>query len=139
MLLTKVNTRALCNLFIQQPDKLDELMDELLLNSGQLLGEFVLNLGDSSVLQTSPNIIITYLNENMTRLAGSNFGMANDEPITVTRVQSATPAMVFDPATRLYIANNVDFPGKEAFKNELTAYLNALEHHCMCLSIIVWT
>jgi hypothetical protein len=127
VLRTKVNTRAFCNLVIQKPDKLDELMDELLLNSGSLLGEIVLNLGNPAMLQSARNIIITYLNENMTRLAGSNFGMANDEPITVTRVQSATPAMVFDPAKRLYIANNVDFPGKEAFKNELTAYLNALD------------
>jgi hypothetical protein len=126
VLRTKVNTRAFCNLVIQKPDKLDELMDELLLNSGSLLGEIVLNLGDPAMLQSARNIIITYLNENMTRMAGSNFGMANDEPITVTRVQSATP-VVFDPARRLYIANNVDFPGKEAFKNEMTTYLNALD------------
>jgi hypothetical protein len=128
VLRTKVNTRALCNLLIEQPDKLDELLDELLLNSGTLIGELVLNLGDLAVLQSARNIIITYLNENMTRLAGSNFGMANDEPITVTYVQSAAPAMVFDPAKRLYINNpNVDFPGKAKFVSEITTYLNALD------------
>jgi hypothetical protein len=124
----KANVAAFADLVVDNPERLEDLLDELLRNSGSLIAQLILNRDNSGARQTARNIVVDFINRNIERIAGSAAMAtpAETEPIIeIPVLPSAAPA--FDPARRLYLSASLPANTRQELESALRDYLNNLE------------
>jgi hypothetical protein len=124
----KANVAAFADLVVDNPERLEDLLDELLRNSGSLIAQLILNRDNSGTRQTARNIVVDFINRNIERIAGSAAMAtpAEAEPtIEIPVLPSAAPA--FNPARRLYLSASLPANTRQELESALSDYLNNLE------------
>jgi hypothetical protein len=124
----KVNVVAFANLIVDQPEKVELLLDGLLRSSGQLVAQLILNQDQNGMRTAARNIVVDYLNKNIEAVAGSNFGFAQpaEPPLQISPNTTNNNMPIFKPDTYLYLNPMLDFEGKSEFITETNNYLSSL-------------
>jgi hypothetical protein len=121
----KVNVVALANLVVDHPEKVNDLLDALLLNSGRLVARLILNKDSQGKRDAARNIVTDFLNQNLEKIAGSQFGPPPPDPPLPSVVPPAQP-FTFSAEEPLYVSPMVAFEGKQLFIDEMKTYLRQL-------------
>ncbi len=124
----KLNTMAFADLVVDHPDKLKELLDDLLMNSGGLLAGLILGKDSDGQRDSARDIVVKYLNENMERLVGLQYPESSTTVAPLPEYPaSPIQTAAYDPNKLFYISPQVEFEGKEEFTTEVKEYLNQLD------------
>lgn len=121
----KVNVVAFANLVVDQPEKVNELLEALMTSSGRLIARLILSKDSQGVRDAARNIVVDFLNQNIERIAGGAFGFQQEvpKPLAVPSPPSAPRSFTFSPAEPIYISPLLEFEGKTDFVREMKDYL----------------
>jgi hypothetical protein len=122
----KINLVAFADLVVDNPEKLKDLLNELLTNSGRLVARIILNKDSKAQKDNARNIVIDFLNQNLEQIVGRQYPeSARIEPPLPPVVVTVTPP-TYAAGQQYYISPYVDFEGKEQFEVALRDYLSQL-------------
>lgn len=118
----KMNVTAFVDLVVDNPHRVNDLLEELLRNSGVLLAQLLLGK-DSNGPASARNIIIEFLNDNLERIAGGEYApsLSQEAPLIIPRPTGEQQK--FDPKKFLYVSPQANFAGKEDLISQLNSYL----------------
>ena len=120
----RVNVVAFVDLLVEKPEKLTELLDDVLRNSGRLLAKLIVGRDKSGARDEARDIVVEYLNDNLERLANSNFGYQTEIEIPSTPVYEppVLPTPTFDPNNPLFVSELIDFEGRQELIDQIKAF-----------------
>lgn len=128
--LLQVNTAAFIDILVEDPKKFEELLENLVNDSGSLVIEIVTATLDQSERDGKiRKVVIDYLNANLVRLADAEFAGKHEAPALSAEAQPQATTNIPDAQDpNFYINPYVYFPGIDEFKTNLKAHLDSLSN-----------
>lgn len=122
-----LNVSAFADLVVDNPDRLNELVDELLRSSGELIANLILGKDSKGQEDAARDIVVDYINQTLEELGGDYTDYSTEEvlPVEPPAVTSSTPTFKADQY--VYINPNVNFPDKDAFLKQLQDSLKVMQ------------
>jgi hypothetical protein len=123
----KINVVAFADLVVENPEKVRDLLDELLRSSGRLIARLIMNKDSNGQRDEARNIVIEFLNNNLERIAGNQYpeSLTVENPLPPIVITVTPPA--YQPGQFIHINPHVAFEGRETFIKEMSDYLAQLD------------
>jgi|GEM_PF-1881201 len=123
----KVNVAIFADLIVDEPERIKDLLDELVRNSGRLIARLILGRDSDGQRDAARDIVVDFLNRNLDRIANANTEDSFVEaPLPVIIIEDRSKQPTFNTGQQLYISDNVQIEGKDEFIAAMNTYLNQL-------------